>query len=116
MNNDQILRQARRRYEECVRVWRENHEAAREDLRFLSGEQWPGDILSERHSSQRPWHSPESIPYLLAISGATSPRLVGEAARLTGGLSALMNRPLGKAAVRGLGAYSAPYLIDPFRQ
>ena len=41
---------------------------------------------------------------------------MGEAARLTGGLSALMNRPLGKAAVRGLGAYSAPYLVAPFRQ
>ena len=52
---DDLLTRARREFERCRDAWRENQEAAREDLRFARlGEQWPADIEQQRRREARP--------------------------------------------------------------
>ena len=51
---DNILRQARERFERAAEADRENAEEAHDDLKFLVGEQWPEDIKREREADGRP--------------------------------------------------------------
>ena len=54
-DKDDFLTRARREFERCRDAWRENQEAAREDLRFARlGEQWPADIEQQRRREARP--------------------------------------------------------------
>lgn len=54
MDNDKILEIGKKRFAEAVDGWDENHKAAKEDLEFQSGKQWPDDVAVERSSEQRP--------------------------------------------------------------
>jgi hypothetical protein len=49
-----ILATARERARRGADYWRDNWEAAEDDLRFLSGEQWPSQVRTERELEQRP--------------------------------------------------------------
>jgi hypothetical protein len=53
---------ARKHFQEAKDAWGENHDEMLDDLRFLSGEQWPQDILSARESDGRPCITINKLP------------------------------------------------------
>ena len=52
-DQDEILRQARERFERAAEADRENAIEAHDDLKFRVGEQWPEDVKRERESDGR---------------------------------------------------------------
>lgn len=54
MKNDDILKAARDRMSDAVSGDEGNREAALDDLKFLSGEQWPETVLQEYEADGRP--------------------------------------------------------------
>ncbi|MEY8206115.1 MAG: portal protein [Bermanella sp.] len=52
--DESILRVARDRARTGADYWRENWEAAEEDLNFLNGDQWPASVRQEREGEGRP--------------------------------------------------------------
>lgn len=54
MKNDDIVKAARDRMSEAVDGDRENRVDALDDLKFLSGEQWPQEVLDEYREDDRP--------------------------------------------------------------
>lgn len=52
--NAELLTLARDRLDEAASVDRKNREEAEDDMRFLSGEQWPDDIRAEREAEFKP--------------------------------------------------------------
>ena len=53
-SDDLLLCTARRRARDGATYWKDNWEAAEDDLKFLSGEQWPSQVRTERELEQRP--------------------------------------------------------------
>ena len=53
-SDDSLLATARRRSRDGATYWKDNWEAAEDDLKFLSGEQWPSQVRTERELEQRP--------------------------------------------------------------
>jgi hypothetical protein len=49
-----FLKLARERARDGTTFWKDNWEAAEDDLIFLSGEQWPSQVRTERELEQRP--------------------------------------------------------------
>lgn len=54
MTHDDILREARARFERAHGAEREARAEALEDLKFRAGEQWPDQVLQERRAAGRP--------------------------------------------------------------
>lgn len=52
--NADLLRIARERADEGATYWKDTWELAEEDLRFLSGDQWPEQVRTERAEENRP--------------------------------------------------------------
>tara|TARA_R110002153_G_C13332570_1_gene498445 strand:+ start:9398 stop:11494 length:2097 start_codon:yes stop_codon:yes gene_type:complete len=53
-SNEALLATARERARDGATYWKDNWEWAEDDLKFLSGEQWPPSVKSERELEQRP--------------------------------------------------------------
>lgn len=53
-NDDALLATARERARDGATYWKDNWEWAEDDLKFLSGEQWPSQVKTERELEQRP--------------------------------------------------------------
>lgn len=53
-DNGGLLATARKRAREGASYWKDNWEAAEDDLMFLAGEQWPSQVRTERELEQRP--------------------------------------------------------------
>ena len=52
---DELLTEAKQRFEDCIAYYSKEYERGREDVRFaMLGEQWPDDIKSQRAASNRP--------------------------------------------------------------
>jgi len=51
--DDEILKLARKRFGDSSDVWSNNRMAYADDLRFVSGEQWPDTIMNERNIEGR---------------------------------------------------------------
>lgn len=54
MKPEDLLRQARRRMDDAYSADMGNRQEAADDLRFLTGDQWPDDVRSERESEDKP--------------------------------------------------------------
>jgi hypothetical protein len=65
MKNDDILRAAGDRFDECQSADLHNREEAYDDLEFLAGEQWPADILTSRQDASRPTLTINRMPQFL---------------------------------------------------
>lgn len=52
--DEELLKKARERARDGATFWKDNWEAAEDDLRFLGGEQWPSQVRTERELEQRP--------------------------------------------------------------
>lgn len=63
--DDDILNEANKRYQRCMDFERENISAARNDLRFLSGDHWPDDAVRQRKIEQRPCITVNKLPSFL---------------------------------------------------
>lgn len=53
-DDEKILQEARNRMREAVEYYGENHELAKEDIRFRDGDQWPEKVKKEREDKGRP--------------------------------------------------------------
>ncbi|AUR93146.1 portal protein [Vibrio phage 1.184.A._10N.286.49.A5] len=53
-SDDGLLQTARKRSRDGATYWKDNWEAAEDDLMFLAGEQWPSQVRTERELEQRP--------------------------------------------------------------
>lgn len=53
-SDDSLLCTARKRARDGATYWKDNWEAAEDDLKFLAGEQWPSQVRTERELEQRP--------------------------------------------------------------
>lgn len=53
-NCKDILTKARERARDGATYWKDNWDAAEDDLKFLAGEQWPSQVRTERELEQRP--------------------------------------------------------------
>jgi hypothetical protein len=51
---EKLLKQALEHWAVCESGWKDNREAARDDLRFQAGEQWPAKMKKEREDDGRP--------------------------------------------------------------
>jgi len=57
-----LLKVARERARDGATYWRENWDAADDDLRFLAGEQWPSQVRTERELEERPCLTNNVLP------------------------------------------------------
>lgn len=57
-----LLRVARERARDGATYWKDNWEAAEDDLKFLAGEQWPSQVRTERELEQRPCLTNNVLP------------------------------------------------------
>jgi hypothetical protein len=53
-DGDDLLKQAKEEFDECVNHEADNRSAALDDLRFSRGDQWPEDVLRQRQLERRP--------------------------------------------------------------
>lgn len=61
-SNMSLLQTARERARDGATYWKENWEAAEDDLKFLGGEQWPSQVRTERELEQRPCLTNNVLP------------------------------------------------------
>jgi hypothetical protein len=61
-SKEDMLREARERAARAVTAWSHNFKAAKEDIVFLAGEQWPEDIRKERQDEGRPCLTLNKLP------------------------------------------------------
>lgn len=54
MEKEALLKAGKDRLDEAVEGWSSNQEAAKEDLEFQAGKQWPDEIANERRLEERP--------------------------------------------------------------
>lgn len=47
-SDEEVIEEARERYDEAVDAWAENHEQARDDIKFRNGDQWPDEVKEAR--------------------------------------------------------------------
>jgi len=52
--DEDLLREARKRARDGATFWGDNWKAAEDDLNFLSGDQWPATVKTERENEGRP--------------------------------------------------------------
>ena len=66
-DDEQILDEARKRFEYVTDVDADNRRAAREDVEFVwvKGAQWPADIRQQRDSEARPWLEINQLPQFI---------------------------------------------------
>lgn len=57
-----LLKTARERARDGATYWKDNWEAAEDDLKFVNGEQWPSQIRTERELEQRPCLTNNVLP------------------------------------------------------
>jgi len=62
MKNDDLLKQARTRMDECVEAEKDNRLEEIDDLEKLVGKQWPEDIRSEREAESKPCLTINRLP------------------------------------------------------
>lgn len=60
--DDALLKKARERARDGQTYWKDNWDAAEDDLKFLSGEQWPSQVRTERELEQRPCLTNNVLP------------------------------------------------------
>lgn len=65
-NHDDILAEARRRFQTAMDATRKNREAAVDDLRFLNGEQWSAALRAEREGQGLPCLTINRLPVFVA--------------------------------------------------
>lgn len=69
-SDDAFLVVARKRATDGATFWKENWMEAEDDLKFLSGDQWPGNVKTERESTNRPCLTNNVLPtYVEQIIG-----------------------------------------------
>lgn len=61
-DNSAVLAKARERAREGATYWGDNWEQAEEDLKFLSGDQWPETVRTERENDGRPCLTNNVLP------------------------------------------------------
>jgi len=59
--DEELLRDIREDYTYFRDFWRENHEEAKIDLKFISGDPWDKDARQEREDNNRPVLSPDEL-------------------------------------------------------
>lgn len=59
--DDELLRDIREDYTYFRDFWRDNHEEAKTDLRFIAGDPWDNDARKEREDNKRPVLSPDEL-------------------------------------------------------
>lgn len=59
--DDELLREIREDYTYFRDFWRDNHEEAKTDLRFIAGDPWDTDARREREDNNRPVLSPDEL-------------------------------------------------------
>ena len=64
-DEDEIIRDATRRFDECYQSDLQNREEALDDLEFLVGEQWPDNVKSSREGDNRPILTINRMPQFL---------------------------------------------------
>lgn len=57
-----FLLEARERARDGATYWKDNWDAAEDDLKFLAGEQWPSQVRTERELEQRPCLTNNVLP------------------------------------------------------
>lgn len=62
MKPEELLKQARKRYEDIGLYESTNREEALDDLRFLDGDQWPDELKKARENDQRPCLTINRLP------------------------------------------------------
>jgi len=60
--DDALLSEARERARDGSSYWQENWELAEDDLKFISGDQWPDQVKNERELEQRPCLTNNVLP------------------------------------------------------
>lgn len=61
-SDDALIARARERARDGASYWKENWELAEDDLKFISGDQWPDQVKSERELEQRPCLTNNVLP------------------------------------------------------
>ena len=61
-SKEEMLKEIRERAEYAKTAWQHNFDAAQEDIKFLSGEQWPDYIKQQRELKQRPCLTLNKLP------------------------------------------------------
>lgn len=64
-SNDELLTEVRERLQQCIEAEHDNRAAALDDLRFLSGDQWPEQIKRARELEKRPCLTVNTLPTFL---------------------------------------------------
>lgn len=64
--HEELVKEARERFQECQEAEREIREEAAKDLRFLAGDQWPIGVKHERELAGRPALTINKLPTYLA--------------------------------------------------
>ena len=62
MTDDEIIALARRRMDDAASADQSNREEAKDDLRFLIGDQWPADLRQERDLAKKPCLTFNGLP------------------------------------------------------
>ena len=60
--DDALISRARERARDGASYWKENWELAEDDLKFISGDQWPEQVKNERELEQRPCLTNNVLP------------------------------------------------------
>tara|TARA_R110000737_G_scaffold230580_1_gene244108 strand:+ start:12304 stop:14421 length:2118 start_codon:yes stop_codon:yes gene_type:complete len=60
--DDALIARARERARDGASYWKENWELAEDDLKFISGDQWPESVKNERELEQRPCLTNNVLP------------------------------------------------------
>lgn len=61
-SDDALITTARERARDGASYWKDNWELAEDDLKFLSGDQWPDQVKNERELEQRPCLTNNVLP------------------------------------------------------
>lgn len=61
-SDDALIATARERARDGASYWKDNWELAEDDLKFLSGDQWPDQVKNERELEQRPCLTNNVLP------------------------------------------------------
>ena len=54
MTDDDLIRLARERFDEAYSADQENREMSSDDMRFVTGDQWPDGARQEREAKGKP--------------------------------------------------------------
>jgi len=65
MKDEDIIKLAKKRFKESLDAWEDNRKDYDDDLRFISGEQWPSNIQRERDLEGRPCLTINRLPQFI---------------------------------------------------